>query len=71
MKCLCGYEYRRDEWSWEGEKYINLPDIGKEEFIKIRGTFLLEKEYDYHPNTNTIINFYVCPKCYTVRIKDC
>lgn len=69
MKCVCGYEYRKDEYSWVDDEYVELPDIGDEKFRKIRSIFQLEGD-DFYRNNHEDVTLYMCPKCRTVKVGE-
>ena len=66
MKCICGYEHKQEFVNENGVHYYKTT-VGDNKFIKIKGTFLLQKEYDYAPDAIEEIDLYACPKCGTIK----
>lgn len=58
MKCpACNYEKDYD--------YIDNKTIGDENFIYVKGNFVVEKN-----GNNELVHLYACPKCRCVILKD-
>ena len=75
-KCVCGYYYLH---SWEKDKesldYLGFTDHvkaleeqGREPFIHIQGTFLVENT-GYHGGEHRV-SLFACPECGTVKMID-
>ena len=66
MICICGYACE----DWKGEKEFNKEYVGKrmgkDEFIRISGTFLTREPY-YPPRE---VSLYACPECNTIQLRD-
>ena len=64
MKCVCGYEYTRDEMDWIDEAYVDVEDAGDEKFLKLNITATINKG-SYGDLEEVFI--YACPKCGTLK----
>jgi hypothetical protein len=71
MKCVCGYYHLKD-WQIDDKDEVFKADIkknnGEKEFIHIKGSFTIDREYGYGIRE---VYLYACPECGTIQmVKD-
>ena len=69
MKCVCGYEYRKDEHGWDkDDTWVLLPDVGDDPFRLCR-TPLVFKGENYWDGDISVYPW-MCPKCGTLKVEQ-
>ncbi len=69
-KCVCGYQYRKDGFTYEGGVRIPSPDVGDEAFetINVNATKGCTIDSIYDVLTEVIV--IMCPKCKTLKVSE-
>ena len=65
MKCLCGYEYKK-EFCDESKNFKTV--IGDEKFVRINAHFTYDDSDYFKQLIETTL--YACPKCGTIKKSD-